>query len=427
MFERQYIKARQTRTGYDFSGLLINLKSLLGDSTIVVANLESVFAGSECKYTASLYSFNTPTEALDVLKECNISVVTTANNHCLDRGIKGIQKTIQALDQRRILHTGTYIDPNETDRSLIREINGVRYAFMSYTYGTNSLENKILLNQSELGHINLLKPQENDKLAQTEKQPSAFREILNTLSQKLFSSEARMRIKKTLGMTLNVPIVDDNLKIDYNFLDKLRQDIKKTKSESDVQFMCLHCGGQFNAYPGNFTEEIVRVLHQEGIHYIIATHPHVVQLCSVDNCGNITFYSIGNLTISPSSIYVLHELKWPIEYYKHVITPLPFEEIDKRPDKEVLTAIRQSLANLEINGPNTIIANLPDGRMMTCCDSKKLRPVVVGGDENMVAISSEVCGINEILPNRDMSKDIYPNEREVVVITNDLEVQRWKQ
>ena len=76
---------------------------------------------------------------------------------------------------------------------------------------------------------------------------------------------------------------------------------------------------------------------------------------------------------------------------------------------------------------NTIIANLPDGRMMTCCDSKKLRPVVVGGDENMVAISSEVCGINEILPNRDMSKDIYPNEREVVVITNDLEVQRWKQ
>ena len=60
-------------------------------------------------------------------------------------------------------------------------------------------------------------------------------------------------------------------------------------------------------------------------------------------------------------------------------------------------------------------------------DDEKLRPVVVGGDENMVAIASEVCGINEILPNRDMSKDIYPNEREVVVINNDLEVQRWKQ
>jgi hypothetical protein len=45
----------------------------------------------------------------------------------------------------------------------------------------------------------------------------------------------------------------------------------------------------------------------------------------------------------------------------------------------------------------------------------------------MVAISSEVCGINEIMPNRDQSQDIYPNEREIVVIDNDLEVQRWKQ
>lgn len=125
--------------------------------------------------------------------------------------------------------------------------------------------------------------------------------------------------------------------------------------------------------------------------------------------------------------YTLHELEWPIEYYKHIITPLPFAEIDKREDKKVLTAIRQSLANLEINGPNTIIANLPDGTMMTCCDSKKLRPVVVGRSDEMVVIASEVCGINEILPDRDMTKDIYPNEREIVVINNDLEVQRWKQ
>ena len=45
----------------------------------------------------------------------------------------------------------------------------------------------------------------------------------------------------------------------------------------------------------------------------------------------------------------------------------------------------------------------------------------------MVAISSEVCGLNEIMPDRDQTKDIYPNEREIVVIDNDLEVQRWKQ
>jgi glutamine phosphoribosylpyrophosphate amidotransferase len=125
--------------------------------------------------------------------------------------------------------------------------------------------------------------------------------------------------------------------------------------------------------------------------------------------------------------YVLNVLKWPIKYYKHVITPLPFAEIAKRPDHAELTAIRQSLGHLEINGPNTIIGMLPNGGMMTCCDSKKLRPVVVGGDGTTIAISSEVCGLNQILPNRNQELDIYPNEREVVVITPELEVERWKQ
>ena len=125
--------------------------------------------------------------------------------------------------------------------------------------------------------------------------------------------------------------------------------------------------------------------------------------------------------------YVLHELKWPLRYFKHVITPLPLAEVETRPDRAVLTRIRESLAHLEINGPNAIIGLLPDGSMLTCCDSKKLRPVVVGFDDGMVAMASEVCGLNAIMPGRDASKDIYPNERELVLIDNDLAVQRWKQ
>ena len=125
--------------------------------------------------------------------------------------------------------------------------------------------------------------------------------------------------------------------------------------------------------------------------------------------------------------YVLHELRWPIQYYKHVITPLPFVEMARRPDHKVLTLIRESLAHLEINGPNAIIGLLPDGNMLACCDSKKLRPVVIGGNEDIIAVSSEVCGLNAILPDRDSSRDIYPGERETVVIDNNLEVRRWKQ
>jgi len=99
----------------------------------------------------------------------------------------------------------------------------------------------------------------------------------------------------------------------------------------------------------------------------------------------------------------------------------------KREDSAELLAIRQSLANLEINGPNTIIGTLPDFTMWVVCDAKKLRPIVVGHTEDTVVFSSEVCGINEILPDRNWESDIYPNEREIVVVDNNLEVQRWKQ
>lgn len=175
-----------------------------------------------------------------------------------------------------------------------------------------------------------------------------------------------------------------------------------------------------------------------------AAHPFFLQGYTLCANGENTFYTknkeyqrllhrgyIGFESDSQNFLYTLHyvlqQLKWPIKYYKHVITPLPFSEIEDRPDKNELRAIRQSLGHLEINGPNTVIGMLPDGSMMTCCDSKKLRPVVVGSDGSAAAITSEVCGLNMVLPGRDPTTDIYPNEREVVVVTPELEVQRWKQ
>jgi hypothetical protein len=125
--------------------------------------------------------------------------------------------------------------------------------------------------------------------------------------------------------------------------------------------------------------------------------------------------------------YVVEELGWPVQYYKHVITPLPFEEMEVRPDAPVLYEIRQACQNLEINGPNTVIFVLPDGRMGIACDSKKLRPVVVGSGGGMVVAASEVCGLNQIIPDRDSSRDIYPGERELVLVDERLEVRRWQQ
>ncbi len=127
--------------------------------------------------------------------------------------------------------------------------------------------------------------------------------------------------------------------------------------------------------------------------------------------------------------YVMEKLGWPLPYYKHVITPLTFEEMRRRPDAPVLERVRQSCQHLEINGPNTVIFVLPDGQMGVVADAKKLRPLVIGQreDHEMVVAASEVCGLNMVIPDRDCETDVYPGERETVLIDNHLEVQRWPQ
>ncbi len=197
----------------------------------------------------------------------------------------------------------------------------------------------------------------------------------------------------------------------------------------------------------DFCAKIITAQCRQNTNYDIvryAAHPFFLQgytaLCNGEN----TFYEknklfqkklhkgyIGFESDSQCFLYTLHYvnkiLKWPLKYFKHVITPLPYDEIMSRKDAEILLRIKASLSHLEVNGPNSMIAVTPDGTMFTTCDSKKLRPVVVGKTDDTVIITSEVTGINEIMPNRNISEDIYPNEREMVVVDNDLNVERWQQ
>jgi glutamate synthase domain-containing protein 1 len=195
------------------------------------------------------------------------------------------------------------------------------------------------------------------------------------------------------------------------------------------------------------TAKIITAQCRQNTNYDIvryAAHPFFLQGYTVLANGENTFYEknknfqsklhrgyVGFESDSQCFLYTLHYshkvLKWPLSYLKHILTPLPFEETKKREDAPILNKIRTSLAHLEINGPNTIIGVLPDGTLFNCCDSKKLRPVVIGRNEDTVVITSEVTGINEILPERNWEEDIYPHERETVVVNNNLEVERWQQ
>jgi len=175
-----------------------------------------------------------------------------------------------------------------------------------------------------------------------------------------------------------------------------------------------------------------------------AAHPFFLEGYTILVNGENTFYEknkqyqqglyggyVGFESDSQCFLYSLHYvnkiLKWPLRYFMHVVNPLSYDEINKRKDKDVLLRIKASLEHLETNGPNTVLGVVPDGKLLCVCDPKKLRPVVIGRDKDTVIMTSEVEGINDLLPNRDISKDIYPKEREMIIVNNDLTVEKWQQ
>ena len=87
---------------------------------------------------AKLQNFNYHPSLLDDLKRDGFSVVSTANNHALDRGAPGIDRTIDNLERRNIALTGTR-RRNETAHpwSAVTEARGMRIAWLACTYGTN--------------------------------------------------------------------------------------------------------------------------------------------------------------------------------------------------------------------------------------------------------------------------------------------------
>ena len=129
------------------------------------------------------------------------------------------------------------------------------------------------------------------------------------------------------------------------------------------------------------------------------------------------------------TLHFLHKkLKYPLHYYKDVITPLNNQEIAARPDAAALRLIKKSLRPLCIDGPNCVIGFLPDGSVFMIQDSKKLRPGVVGGAPGRYALMSEECGLDQAIPTRNKDEDIMPMRYDFVVIRpNAKEVQVWNQ
>lgn len=135
----QYQEAYNPSTGtYDFMHNFQDVKKYFDGYDLVLGNLESTFGGTGRSYS-SYPCFNTPDAFLDAVKDAGFDILTTANNHCMDTGKAGLIRTLDKLDEAGIAHMGTYRSAEDRDKILYQNVNGINFAFLSYTYGTNGI------------------------------------------------------------------------------------------------------------------------------------------------------------------------------------------------------------------------------------------------------------------------------------------------
>jgi poly-gamma-glutamate synthesis protein (capsule biosynthesis protein) len=233
--------------GYDYKPCFQHLKPYLEEADLVIGNLEVTFGGPPYKgYPA----FSSPDELADALQWAGFDILVNANNHALDRGEKGLIRTIEQLHKRDLIQTGTFSHPEqrEVHYPLVLEKAGIRLAILNYTYGTNGIKDRppVLVNR-----------------------------------------------------------------IDYK---QIQTDLEKAATaEPDFILVCVHWGSEYQLNENSQQRNLAEYMFRHGADCIIGSHPHVVQPIKGEGKGDLVAYSMGNLISNQRSRYrdggILFELE----------------------------------------------------------------------------------------------------------------------
>lgn len=237
----QYWDAYNKQTGiYDFSYVYDDIRSYTEASDITISSLETTFAGEDRGYS-NYPTFNTPDSLATALKGIGIDIISTAGNHALDYGYSGLCRSIDVLNNAGLSHLGTYKSAEEQEQILIKDVKGVKIAFINYTYGTNGIP-----------------------------VPSGKEYCVNLIDKEL--------IKKQIAQAKEAKV--------------------------DMIVACMHWGTEYRTTANSEQKELADFLFKNGVDVIIGNHPHVLEpmekrTVTLDD-GTIkdcfVVYALGNFT-----------------------------------------------------------------------------------------------------------------------------------
>ncbi|MGH2976206.1 MAG: CapA family protein, partial [Solirubrobacterales bacterium] len=121
---------------YDFAPELNQLKPYVAAADLGICHVETPMTPAP---PTSYPIFNTPPALADGIKATGWDVCDTASNHSFDQGQTGIDDTGKALDHAGVVHTGSFPSAAAQRKLVIRDVNGVKVAFLAFTTDTNGI------------------------------------------------------------------------------------------------------------------------------------------------------------------------------------------------------------------------------------------------------------------------------------------------
>jgi poly-gamma-glutamate synthesis protein (capsule biosynthesis protein) len=124
-------------SGYDFTPMFARVKPLIESVDLAICHLEvPLVALGEKPTTNPLYS--APTELAWAIKEMGFDRCSTASNHSFDKGVKGIEATLNEFDALGLSQAGMARTPDEIEPKVI-DVKGIKVTHLSYTFGFNDI------------------------------------------------------------------------------------------------------------------------------------------------------------------------------------------------------------------------------------------------------------------------------------------------
>ncbi|MDQ3108556.1 MAG: CapA family protein [Bacteroidota bacterium] len=148
----QISNAKKADGTYDFNPSFKEIAPFLSEADVTMANLECTFAGKGRPY-GGYPAFNSPDEYLQAIKNSGIDFLVTSNNHSMDSGEEGLQRTLKKVRENEFGSTGTFDSKRDRDSIRVLDVKGIKVAVLNYTYGTNgaypSASKKWMLNVAD--------------------------------------------------------------------------------------------------------------------------------------------------------------------------------------------------------------------------------------------------------------------------------------